>query len=42
MRERAATLGGKLEVTSVEGEGTTVRLRVPAPGDMREQSGEIK
>jgi signal transduction histidine kinase/ligand-binding sensor domain-containing protein len=42
MRERASSIGGTLEVTSVEGQGTTVRLRVPAPGEMREQSGEIK
>ncbi len=42
MRERASSIGGTLDVTSVEGKGTTVRLRVPAPGEMREQSGEIK
>jgi signal transduction histidine kinase len=42
MRERAANIGGTLDVTSVEGQGTTVRLRVPALGEMREQPGEIK
>jgi ligand-binding sensor domain-containing protein/signal transduction histidine kinase len=42
MRERAANIGGTLDVTSVEGEGTTVRLRVPAPGEMREHPGELK
>ena len=42
MRERASNIGGTLDVTSVEGRGTTVRLRVPAPGEMREQSGELK
>ncbi len=31
MRERAAALGGRLEVESKEEEGTTVRLRVPVP-----------
>ena len=31
MRERAAAIGGRLEVTSVPGEGTAVRLRAPAP-----------
>lgn len=31
MRERAAAIGGTLEVTSIPGEGTTVRLRAPAP-----------
>lgn len=40
MRERAANIGGRLEVTSVEGEGTTVRLSVSAPGEAREQTGE--
>ncbi len=34
MEERAALLGGTLEVSSAEGEGTTVRVRVPlSPGD---------
>ena len=40
MRERAAAIGGTLEVSSVPGEGTTVRLRAPAPESMREQTGE--
>jgi len=31
MRERAAAIGGSLEVTSEPGAGTTVRLRAPAP-----------
>jgi signal transduction histidine kinase len=31
MRERTAALGGKLEIESVVGEGTRVRLRVPIP-----------
>jgi signal transduction histidine kinase len=30
MRERAAAIGARLDVTSAPGEGTTVRLRVPA------------
>jgi signal transduction histidine kinase/ligand-binding sensor domain-containing protein len=42
MRERAANIGGTLDVTSVESQGTTVRLRVPAASEMREQSGELK
>jgi signal transduction histidine kinase/ligand-binding sensor domain-containing protein len=36
MRERAATVGGSLEVTSVPGEGTTVRLRAPTPKEPKE------
>jgi signal transduction histidine kinase/ligand-binding sensor domain-containing protein len=40
MRERAAAIGGSLEVTSEPGSGTTVRLRATAPGETREQMGE--
>jgi signal transduction histidine kinase len=40
MRERAATIGGKIELTSEAGNGTTVRLRVNARKDSREQSKE--
>src|SRR5258707_6456261 len=32
MRERAATLGGTLEIESAPGGGTTVRARIPANG----------
>jgi signal transduction histidine kinase len=32
MRERAASIGGTLEVTSEPGAGATVRMRAPAPG----------
>ena len=31
MQERAAIVGGRLEVESELGQGTSVRLRVPAP-----------
>ncbi|MGA3135459.1 MAG: two-component regulator propeller domain-containing protein [Terracidiphilus sp.] len=40
MRERAAAIGGVLEVTSDAGAGTTVRLRATAPRETREQMGE--
>jgi ligand-binding sensor domain-containing protein/signal transduction histidine kinase len=36
MRERAATIGGRLDVTSIEDEGTTVRLTVPAASETGE------
>jgi signal transduction histidine kinase/ligand-binding sensor domain-containing protein len=36
MRERAAAIGGTLEVTSEPGTGTTVRLRAPAPKEPKE------
>jgi signal transduction histidine kinase/ligand-binding sensor domain-containing protein len=36
MRERAAAIGGRLEVTSEPGVGTTVRLRTAAPRETRE------
>jgi signal transduction histidine kinase len=36
MRERAAAIGGKLDVTSESGAGTTVRLRAPAPKEPKE------
>jgi signal transduction histidine kinase len=36
MRERAAAIGGTLEVTSEPGAGTAVRLRAPAPGKTHE------
>jgi len=39
MRERAATIGGRLEITSEPGSGTTVRLRVSA---RKETSGQTK
>jgi signal transduction histidine kinase/ligand-binding sensor domain-containing protein len=42
MRERASAIGGTLDVISIEGQGTTVRLRVPAAAEMREHSGEVK
>jgi signal transduction histidine kinase/ligand-binding sensor domain-containing protein len=40
MKERAAAIGGTLEVTGASGEGTKVRLRSPAPRDMLEETGE--
>jgi len=40
MRERAATIGATLEVTSEAGAGTTVRLRVPARKETREREPE--
>ena len=39
MRERAAAIGGTLEVSSASGAGTTIRLRAPARGKVREQVG---
>jgi len=36
MRERAAAIGGTLEVTSEPGAGTTVRLEMPAPREQKE------
>ena len=39
MRERAAAIGGTLEVSSAPGEGTTIRLSVPARSEAREQAG---
>ncbi len=42
MRERAAAMGGSLEISSKPGAGTTVRLRAPAPADVREQTGESR
>jgi signal transduction histidine kinase/ligand-binding sensor domain-containing protein len=42
MRERAATIGGTLEVSSVPGEGTAVRLQAPAPRERKEQMGESR
>ncbi len=40
MRERAEAIGGTLEVTSELGLGTTVRLHVMTPKEVRERSGE--
>jgi signal transduction histidine kinase len=37
MKERAAAIGGTLEVSSARSEGTTVRLSVPARRETREQ-----
>ena len=42
MRERAAAIGGELEVKSSQGAGTSVRLRAPAPEAAREQTGEAR
>ena len=41
MRERAAEIGATLEVSSTPGEGTTIRLSVPARSEAREQA-EVK
>jgi signal transduction histidine kinase/ligand-binding sensor domain-containing protein len=40
MRERAAAIGGKLDVTSEPNAGTTVRLEVEAARETREQTKE--
>jgi signal transduction histidine kinase/ligand-binding sensor domain-containing protein len=40
MHERAAAVGGTLEVSSALGEGTTIRLSVPARSDARGQTEE--
>jgi signal transduction histidine kinase/streptogramin lyase len=40
MRERAATIGGRLEVTSEPGSGTVVRLEAAAPREFREKTGD--
>jgi len=40
MKERAAAIGGTLEVASEPGVGTTVRLRAPAPREAKEQMKE--
>ncbi len=40
MRERAEAIGGTLQVSSAPDEGTTVRLRAPAPREARQQTGE--
>jgi signal transduction histidine kinase len=37
MRERAAAIGGTLEVSSEPGAGTSVRLRAPAPRKEQEK-----
>jgi signal transduction histidine kinase/ligand-binding sensor domain-containing protein len=38
MRERAAAIGGTLEVSSEPGAGTTIRLCAPARGEAREET----
>jgi len=40
MRERAASIGGTLEVTSEPGDGAVVRLRARVPRDGKERMGE--
>jgi len=40
MRERTLMIRGMLEVNSTAGKGTTVRLRAPAEGTVRERTGE--
>jgi signal transduction histidine kinase/ligand-binding sensor domain-containing protein len=41
MKERAAAIGGTLEVTGTTGEGTTVLLKTPAPRETLEETGEL-
>lgn len=38
MKERAAAIGGTLEIASAPGEGTTIRLSAPARGEMRSRA----
>jgi chemotaxis family two-component system sensor kinase Cph1 len=33
MKERVALLGGEVDIESVPGEGTTIRVRIPLDGD---------
>jgi signal transduction histidine kinase len=40
MRERAAAIGGELEVTSEPGNGTVVRLKAAAPRESSEKTGD--
>jgi len=40
MRERAASIGGRLEVTSEPGTGTVVRLKAAAPRESGEKTGD--
>lgn len=40
MRERAAAIGGKLEVISAPDVGTTIRLRAGVPIERREEAGD--
>jgi signal transduction histidine kinase len=40
MKERAAAIGGTLEVSGAPGEGTTVRLKAPAAREILEETGE--
>ena len=40
MKERAAAIGGALDVSGAPGEGTTVRLMTPAPRETLEETGE--
>ena len=42
MRERAVEIGATLKVSSTLGEGTTIRLSVPARNEAREQAGVQK
>jgi signal transduction histidine kinase len=37
MQERAAAIGGKLEVASEPGAGTTIRLEAPLRGETSDQ-----
>ena len=41
LAERADEVGGRLEIASVEGAGTSVRLRVPAAESLRRPPGEL-
>ncbi len=42
MRERAAAMGGSLEITSEPGAGTSVRLCAQTPIEVREETGELQ
>ena len=41
MRERAAAIGGVLEVAVRTGAGVAVRLRAPAPRGAREEKEQV-